>query len=187
VLAARAGRARYAHAAILWALAYLALGYVQVSRAEAAGFGHALGRGHEPVRLEAKPSLGNLLLWKVIYEHEGRYYVDAVRAGMRTTVIDGESTEKLDIGRHFPWLDPGSQQARDIERFARVSDHFVAVEDDAPLRIVDMRYSMVPNEIDGFWAIVVDPDAGPDEHVEFITTRERAPEQARRFLAMLFE
>src|SRR5690606_7201406 len=99
VLAARAGRARYAHAAILWALAYLALGYVQVSRAEAAGFGHALGRGHEPVRLEAKPSLGNLLLWKVIYEHEGRYYVDAVRAGMRTTVIDGESTEKLDIGR----------------------------------------------------------------------------------------
>jgi inner membrane protein len=187
VLAARTGRVGYAHSAIVWALAYLALGYVQSSRAEAAGLEHALSRGHQPVRLEAKPSLGNLLLWKVIYEHDGRYYVDAVRAGIRATAIDGESTEKLDLDRHFPWLDPDSQQARDIDRFARVSDHFVAVEDDAPLRIVDMRYSMVPNEIDGFWAIVVDPSAGPNDHVEFITTRERAPEQARRFLAMLFE
>src|SRR5690606_3185135 len=186
VLAARSARPRYAYAALGWAVAYLAFGYLQMTRAEAAGLAHAAGRGHEPVRLEAKPSLGNLMLWKVIYEHDGRYYVDAVRAGMAAAVIDGESIEKLDLRGHFPWLDPDSQQARDVERFAGVSDHFVAVENDAPYRIVDMRYSMVPNEIDGFWAIVLDPAAGPDEHVGFITTRERAPEQARRFLAMLF-
>ncbi len=185
-LAALAGRRRYACAALGWALAYLAFGQVQLTRAETAGYQHALGRGHDPVRLEAKPSLGNLVLWKVIYEHDGRYYVDAVRAGVSPQVIAGESIEKLDIDKHFPWLEPGSAQARDVERFRRVSDDFVAVSADAPERIVDMRYSMLPNEIEGFWAIRLDPDAGPDEHVEFLTTRENAPEQARRFLAMLF-
>lgn len=186
VVAARRGQARYALAGAAWAFAYLALGFVQMTRAETAGLAHASSRGHDPVRLEAKPSLGNLLLWKVIYEHRGRYYVDAVRAGIGTAVIDGESIDQLDLDRHFPSLDRNSRQARDIERFRTISDGFVAVDPRAPDRIIDMRYSMLPNEIDGFWAIVVDPDAGPDEHVEFITTRENAPEQARRLLAMLF-
>lgn len=186
VLAARSARPRYAYAALGWAVAYLAFGYLQMTRAEAAGLAHAAGRGHEPVRLEAKPSLGNLMLWKVIYEHDGRYYVDAVRAGTRPIVIDGDSIEKLDLDKHFPSLDRDSRQAQDIERFRRVSDDFVAVDAALPDRIVDMRYSMVPNEIAGFWAIVVDPSRGPDEHVEFITTRENAPEQARRFLALLW-
>lgn len=186
LLAARKGRRRYAVFAAAWAIAYLGIGFVQLTRAEAAGLEHARSRGHEPVRLEAKPSFANLLLWKVIYEHEGRYYVDAVRAGYDTTAFDGESTDKLELSRHFPWLDPASRQARDVERFRRISDDFLTVDDEAPERIVDMRYSMVPNEIAGFWAIVLDPDADDDAHVEFVTTRDRAPEEARRFLAMLF-
>lgn len=186
VLAARTSRARLTYAGIGWAAAYLAFGQIQLMRAEAAGLQHAHARGHEPVRLEAKPSFGNLLLWKVIYEHDGRYYVDAVRAGFAIDVLEGESTEKLDLGAHFPYLAPESRQARDIERFRRVSGDFLAVNAAAPDRIVDMRYSMVPNEISGFWAIVVDPSADMDQHVEFITTRERTPEQTRRFLAMLF-
>lgn len=184
-LAARTNRRRYALTAAAWAIAYLALGQVQSIRAEAAGLERAAARGHDPVRLEAKPSFGNVLLWKVLYEHDGRYHVDAVRAGLRTAVTDGESIEKLDVDTHFPRLDARSRQARDIERFRRVSDGFLAVDEDDPRRIVDVRYSMVPNEIDGFWAIVVDPGAGHDEHVEFVTTRERASEQARRFFAML--
>lgn len=185
VLAVRAGRARYAYLAAAWGVAYLAIGFVQLTRAESAGFEQARERGHDPVRLEAKPSFGNLMLWKVIYEHDGRYYVDAVRAGFRAEVVEGESTEKLDMARHFPWLDPASRQAQDVERFRRVSDDFLTIDDDAPLRVVDMRYSMVPNEIAGFWAIVLDPAAGHDTHVEFVTTRESTPAEARRFFAML--
>ena len=185
-LAVRRRAAPYAWTAAGWALAYLALGFAQNVRAAAAGEELARSRGHDPVRLEAKPSLGNVVLWKVIYEHDGRYYVDAVRAGLRVTIHEGESTEKLNFAQHFPWLEPGTQQAIDVERFRRVSDDFLSVDDDAPSRIVDMRYSMVPNEIEGFWAIVLDPHAAPDEHVEFITTRENAPEQGRRFIGMLF-
>ena len=53
-------------------------------------------------------------------------------------------------------------------------------------RVIDLRYSLVPNEIAGFWAIVLDPNASPVEHADYITTREQAPEQARRLLALLF-
>ena len=58
--------------------------------------------------------------------------------------------------------------------------------DDAPGHVVDMRYSMVPNQIDAFWAIVLDPRASPTEHVGFVTTRENAPQQAQQLLDMLF-
>ena len=88
-----------------------------------------------------------------------------------------------DIFRGSP---SGSQQALDVERFRDVSADYLSIDDDAPNRIVDLRYSLVPNEIEGFWAIVLDPSAPSTEHVELVTTRENAPEQALRLLDMLF-
>jgi inner membrane protein len=181
-----ARRARYARIAVGWALAYLAFATMQHWRAESAGLEIARQRGHTPSRLEAKPALGGVLLWKTIYEYDGRYYVDAVRTGLSPTIFPGTSTAKLELRRDFPWLDPASRQAEDIERFRRVSDDFIAVDAAVPDRVVDMRYSMVPNEIAGFWAIVVDPDRPADQHVGFVVTREWAPDQAVRLLDMLF-
>lgn len=186
VLAAIRRRPRLARWALVWAAAYLSLGVVQRERAESIGEVLAASRGHAPQRLEAKPSLASLLLWKVIYEHDGRFYVDAVHAGRSATIYEGESIEALDLARHFPWLEPGSQQALDVERFSRISDGFVAPNENASGHVIDLRYSMVPNEIDAFWAIVLDPAAGPEDHVRFIVTRERAPEQSLRLLEMMF-
>lgn len=185
-LALRRRRASWARAAALWAVVYLSVGWMQNQRAVAAAIELSENRGHIPSRLEAKPALGSVLLWKTIYDSDGRYYVDAVKAGVRTTVYTGESIAKLDLAEHFPWLDPLSQQARDVERFATVADGFLALDDRAANRIVDMRYSMLPNEIDAFWAIELDPQAGPDAHVRLLTTRERAPEQLRKLIEMLF-
>lgn len=180
-------RRRYARIALVWAVAYVGLGALQNVRATAAGAELARSRGHVPVRLEAMPALGSLLLWKVIYEHDGRYYVDAVRTGVVGTVAyPGENVAKLNVARDYPWLAQDSQQALDIERFRKISADFLTVDDDAPNRVVDLRYSMVPNEIEGFWAIVLMPNAAATAHVEFVTTRERAPEQALRLLDMLF-
>ena len=178
--------ARYARLAALWALVYLGIGLVQHERAAALGLDNANARGHRPSRLEVKPALGSLLLWKVIYEYDGRYYVDAVRAGIEPRVYAGSSIAKLNLAEQFPWLVPGSQQAADIERFRRVSDGLLAVSETQPDRVIDLRYSMVPNEIAGFWAIVLDPNAGSEAHVGFVTTTHGTPEQALRLLAMLF-
>jgi inner membrane protein len=187
-LAALKRRARFAQMAAAWAVAYLAFAALQAERAATAGAALAATRGHTPERLAAIPALfSSLVLWKIVYEHDGRYYVDAVRTGFTVGSLPGESTAKLDVARHFPWLDSASQQAADVERFRRVAGNLLAVDDAAPNRIVDLRYSLVPNEIAGFWAIVLDPSAPVTAHVGFVATRENAPRDALRLIHMLFE
>jgi hypothetical protein len=34
-----------------------------------------------------------------------------------------------------------------------------------------VRYSLIPNRLDGMWGIVLDPQAGASSHVEFDTSR----------------
>lgn len=187
-LAAVKRRAVFARIGAGWAVFYLAFAALQADRAATEAAALAASRGHVPQRTAVIPALfSSLVLWKVVYEHDGRYYVDAVRTGVRTASYPGVSTAKLDVARQFPWLDAASQQAVDVERFRRVSGDLLAVDDAVPNRIVDLRYSLVPNEIAGFWAIVLDPGAPPDAHVGFVATRENAPRDALRLIDMVFE
>ena len=185
LLAARSGSAWFVRAGTLWALAYLLLGVVQGQRAETVGQELALSRGHTPIALSAKPGFANLLLWKVIYEHDGRYYVDAVRAGLTPRVYAGDSVEKLQLDKHLPWLDKASQQARDIERFRWFSAGYLAIDASNPLLVTDMRYSMLPNEIDALWGIELDPAAPMDAHVGYFAQRSAGRERIAILLDML--
>lgn len=154
-----------------YALLYLSLGLVQEQRAQDAAQQLAQSRGHKAVNLSVKPSFMNLIVWKSIYEFEGRYYVDAVRTFKTNSFYLGSSIAKLDIKRDFPWLDMGSQQAKDIKRFSWFSDQHLAVAADNRNRIIDMRYSMLPNKLDGLWAIELDKQANGNTHVRWTHTR----------------
>ena len=178
-------RRAFAVAGLAWAFAYLALGVVQNQRAEAAGALLAAERGHAPQRLSAKAGFGNLLVWKVIYEHDGRFYVDGIRTGLTTTACPGTSIARLDRARDFPWLDPGSLQARDVERFSWFSDGWVAVDPRVENRVIDMRYSVVPNTIDPMWGIDVDPQAASGEHVRYVVDRSARLGQRHQYWRML--
>ncbi len=175
----------YARVAFLWSLAYLTLGVIQRDRAEAAGWKIVQERQHSAVQLKAKPTFGNLLVWKVIYETEDNYYVDAVRVGRSIKIYPGESTPKLNVKTQFPWLDPQSQQAKDIERFRWFSNGFVVQDPDDEMRIVDVRYSIVPNQINALWGINLSPKASADEHVEYTAHRGSTAEERQTFLNML--
>ena len=102
-----------ARCALVWAVAYLMIGVVQRDRAAAIGHGVAATRGHVVERLSAKPTFANLLVWKIIYEAEGMFYVDAVRVGLGSRHYPGDAIAKLDTDRDLPWLQPNSQQARE--------------------------------------------------------------------------
>ena len=178
---------RFAHLALIWVLIYLSMGVVQRERAEHIGFELAKSRGHEPVRLEAKPGFGNQLLWKVIYEAEDRFYVDGVRLGLTSIIYPGESIAKLDVSRDFPWLDTSSQQAKDIQRFRWFSDDFTAVHPDIPNRIIDVRYSMLPNAIQAFWMIELDRNADKHAHVGYAHEHSEDSEDFKQMWAMLWD
>ncbi len=171
--------------ALGWVIAYQGFGIYQHQRVAAIGAELASERGHVPLRLEVKPSFANLLLWKVVYAVEEGYYTDAVRAGTRLTVYPGTFVRKLDIARDLPWLDSTSQQARDLERFRWFSRDYLALDPDNPLRVTDMRYSMVPNEATGMWSIWLDRDAAPDAHVEFRQDRDTTAPRREKLGRML--
>lgn len=187
VLAGVKKQPKYARIALVWLLVYPLLGLMQRERAEAAGWALAQSRGHAPLSLEAKPSFANIAVWKIVYEADEHYYVDAVRAGIGSTrVFTGEHVAKLDVERDFAWLDPESQQAEDIERFRWFSNGYVATDPNNAMQIIDVRYSMLPNEIASLWGIQLSPNSRPDEHVRYITKRDGARENVRVLLEMIF-
>ncbi len=179
---------RYVMWGLLWGAFYFSLGYVQHERALTLGREIAQARGHEVLRLEAKPSFGNLAVWKVVYETRDRYYVDAVRPGWSgSKTWEGESVPKLNIERDFPGLDLSSQQAVDIERFRESSAGFIAVDPRNPLFVGDVRYSLLPHKVAPLWGIELKPDADKEEHVGFYTRRDNAGEAFKQIVRMVFE
>ena len=171
--------------AIGWVSFYLSMGVLQHNAAISMGHEIAASRGHSPIRLEAKPSFANILVWKTIYETNQHFYVDAVRVGISPQVFYGNSVLKFVLSRDVPWLEPGSQQAMDIQRFSVFSKYFLAADPENPNRIIDVRYSFVPNEISPLWSINVSPRAKPNEHATYRTHRENAKESLDRFWQML--
>ncbi len=176
----------FAQIALCWVLIYQGLGFYQHQRVAAAGAQLAAQRGHTPMRLEVKPSFANILLWKVIYEVEDGYYTDAVRAAPDLTMYPGKFIPKLDIERDLPWLDKDSQQARDLERFEWFSRGFLSLDPNNPLRVIDMRYSLVPNEATGMWSIWLNKQAGKKDHVIIKQDRDTTGPRREKFGQMLW-
>ena len=190
VLAAVKKSNLYARLAFAYAVLFLALGSVQYDRAESALYELAQQRGHQVERVHIKPSFANRHLWKLIYEYDGRYYVDAVKLLTDTEYIAGSSIEKLDVERDFSWLPPASQQAKDIERFRWFSDDFLSVSPRDANLVVDIRFSFLPNRINPMWGIELNKyyvdEGDSDAHAFFEMTNQLDDETRKRFFEMLF-
>ena len=175
----------YAKIALAWVLLYPLIGVVQRERAKEMGWELASERGHQPIQLHAKPSFANLLVWKIIYETDNRYYIDAVRAGLQKNIYPGDSIKKLDVETDFPWLDPESQQARDIERFRWFSNGFVAVDPHNPNRVIDVRYSLIPNKLEALWGIELSKNADNNSHVRYTHTTQSRQNASKILMDMI--
>lgn len=161
--------------ALRWGFAYvilyLGVGLVQRERAIAATYALAQTRGHQPLRVQAKPSFGNLVVFRGVYEHAGRYYADAIRVGMGPQGIKyypGGSLEKRTL-KDFALI-KDSVLFRDIGRFAWFSGDFLAQDPRDPQVLGDFRYSMLPNTIDPIWGIRANTERA-SEHAPFVTMR----------------
>lgn len=174
-----------ARAAALLAVAYLGIGVLQRERVETFARELAQGRGHEVERIEVKPTLGNLLLWRTIYRAGEYFHVDAVRAGFSSTprIYPGGTLPRF-RPEQLAGLAPESVLARDIRRFQRFSDGYVARHPGRGNILGDVRYAMRPNGLEPLWGIEFDP-AAPAAHVDFRTFRELTPDTRSVFFAML--
>ena len=171
---------------LFWALFYLVLGVIFNSTALDVGKKIAQDRGHIISRIEAKPTFANSLLWKIIYESEGIFYTDGVRVFPSKKIYYGESIKKLNINKDFSMLNKNSQQYRDIKRFAWFSSDYLALDPQNKNRVIDIRYSMLPNQITGLWGIEIDPDGNNEQHIKYVTNRNLSDRKFKDLINMIF-
>ena len=137
--------------------------------------------------MEIKPSLGNNLLWRIQYQYNQKYYIDAVHIpwfGSDMTYYQGGTVAALDKEAVLGHFEENSVQRQDIEDFIFFSDGWVAERRGNNLQIGDVRFAMFPNHIDPLWYITLDWD-NPNHHVEFYNHRERKEGDWQRYWNMI--
>lgn len=185
IMAGTTNKPRFAQAGLVWVILYLGLGGWQHMGARAMAADLAAERGHVPERVVIKPSFGNILVWRSVYEAEGRYFIDAVRPHIARRIFEGTSIPVLNVDMDLPWLESDTQQELDLKRFDHFSAGYSAIDPTNPSRVIDVRYSFVPNEIGALFSIELDPAAAPSDHVRYITHRAEARAQFGRLWRMI--
>ena len=186
VLSTRRKTARPARASLIFALAYLFFCSLQLQRAQSVQTDLVAERGHQALRGEVKPSLGNNILFRSFYESEGRFYVDAVRVPWIGVpqVYPGTSWPTLSLEEFAASNSLSELHLADIERFRYFSADFVVEDPRYPGVLSDFRYAAVPNDVAPLWGIDV-LGTPPGQHLAFRQFHDIKPADRSRFFAML--
>ena len=179
-------RPRFAQFAVALCLIYLSLGSYQRGQATQFAAQIADERGHEPEELSVRPSLANILLWRIVYRSGDQYYVDAVRTTPFSdpkqylgSIVDAFSEESAQI------IAPeDSVLADDIERFRFFSQGYLYRYSDEVNVVADLRYAMFPDSIKPLWGIRMNP-ANPEDHVSMEYFREPSQRSLDRLWRMI--
>ncbi|HET8772740.1 MAG TPA: metal-dependent hydrolase [Thermoanaerobaculia bacterium] len=176
LIAACLGRRRAALVALALCAAWLGAGLVQRERASAVQARLAAARGDRLARGEVFPTIGNTLVWRSIYESDGRLHIDRIRVPWlgRTTyaAVDAVPLATVASARGDARL------RRDFERFAWFSGGWTARSPSDATVIGDARYSLHTGRYEPVWGIRFRP--GSDPPLEWVDrTRERKPEAAQ--------
>jgi inner membrane protein len=185
-LAFKSRRARWARRAVVFSLVYLGFGLLQRERASDVQERLAAERGHHAfTRPTVKPSIGNLVLWRSIYEYEGSYHVDAIRVGVsRDPIIyPGQAIAVFDYVAAIAALPESSVLAHDIRRFAHFSEGYLAALPEREY-LTDLRYSPIPNSIEPLWGIDLS-GRRPGDHVAYVEADMRGGEYGAILWKML--
>ncbi|MFT5392667.1 MAG: inner membrane protein [Gammaproteobacteria bacterium] len=172
----------------LWGISlgtiYLGFGWLQHERALFVAETLANDRGHEVEQLVAKPTLGNLILWRTVYLSKGDYHVDAVRISPSSDIEIYPGTSVPKFTNEQVLVANETVQSRDIERFARLSQQYNVIHPNDPFVIGDVRYALLPNSVLPLWGIRVDP-LNQDSHVSYETFRHLNERDLSSFIDML--
>jgi inner membrane protein len=172
--------------AVRWSLllgaAYFGFSFSQQQRVEAAAVALAQARGHQATQLSVKPSMANLVLWRVLYVHDGRVQVDAFHVGLKLRYYPGTSAVLIDAAAAQKIAAGDAKRLRDIERFRLFSDGFIVQDRARPNFIGDARYAMQPTAIAPIWGIEW---RGAGAATEFVSRHDFSPAMRDDFLVML--
>ena len=168
IATAKSGHKRWLITGTTLVAMYFGLGVSQHQRAMDTIEQIAGDAGQRVVRAKAMPTVGNLIVWRTIYQADNSYHVNAIALPLfsEPRVYSGGTVKPLDVDKDFPSLPTDSLQADDIERFRWFTSDWLFVSPTNPSAIGDLRYAGRPDGIQSLWQITVSPEQ-PDEHVGY--------------------
>lgn len=177
-------RSRFAAAGVVLGCSYLLLGLWQNQHIKNIVRQIADDNGHSVQSLVIKPTLGNIILWRTLYEYDGVYYVNAIRKGLisEPKIYPGKSIIKWAPKGGEAGIDKSSIIYRDIKRFDAFSGGYLVQHPDYPDVIGDIRYAMLPTSIKPIWGIELNHEK---DRVEFKKFHNMDKETLDQFTSML--
>ncbi|MEM1126219.1 MAG: metal-dependent hydrolase [Bacteroidota bacterium] len=174
-------RAAWARWGVVWGLLYLGLGVVQQQRAAQTAEALIAQRGHAPEATEVKPTLANLVLWRVVYQEADTLFAMAVRPGLRqVTVYEGTQAPRFTADTTVAQT---LEQLEALRRFERLSEGWLVRHPTQPAFVGDARFAMLPTSTRPLWGVVFEASASPPYRFENDRTLSDAGRAA--FIAML--
>ncbi|NNM27634.1 MAG: metal-dependent hydrolase [Phycisphaerales bacterium] len=161
-------RVRPTRVAAAVAAAYIAMGFVQHGRALEAQQTLAAERGHAVVRGRTLPTVGNWIVFRSIYEADGRLWADAVRVAPfgDLAVREGRSmprfTEEM-LASEVAITERTRVVLRGLDAFADGFVGRVTGPDAAPdgVTVGDMRITGMTDGFRPLWGVRFDRDGAP--------------------------
>ena len=143
-------------------------------------------RGHIIERGIVKPTLGNLLVWRSVYQYKDNLYVDGVRIGLfdDAKFYIGDTAELFKPEEDFKYMPKDLALYQDILRFIKFSDGYVAIHPETPHILGDIRYAIEPLGLKPLWGIEMDL-RNPQYHAKYKFYRDLSKENRRQYFDML--
>ena len=186
VLSLRLRRSTWVRGGVVLAMLYMGFGALQYQRVMEVQGALAAERGHGIERGRVKPSFGNNLLFRSYYEHQGRYYVDAIRVNWwgDVRVYEGADVACLKVEEFLASHRVSETQTRDLHRFKHFSAGYLVEHPDESSVIGDLRYAFLPNAISPIWGIQWS-DPPLEAHTPFVQFRGLSEERWSLYMSML--
>lgn len=163
---------------LIIALSYIAIGSVNYYRVKNYIFNIATERGHKIERYFLNPTIFNNFAFRTIYQFEGNYYVDAIRLKLFSESIfkEGDMVAVINEDNLFPDIPADSTLKQDIKRFSYFSKGFIYFPKDDKNIIADLRYGVLPYQINALWGIRIDKE-NANKHAKFVSLTDKIGER----------
>jgi len=160
---------KWIYAGTLFFTVYMSFGFVQKQRALEAVNQIAMQQSHIITRIKVMPTVGNLFVWRTLYESNQRYFVNSLKIRLLGNIetYKGASVAKLNVQTNFPELKESSVQYQDLQRFKWFSDGWLIIDSQQDNVISDARYSSKLNAFDTLWGIELDVKK-QNKHVGYV-------------------
>lgn len=143
------------------AMGYMAMGVMNHARALAVQKTLVQARGHERVRGRVMPSPGSLVLWRSIYESDGRIHADGIRTPYLSRPLVQVGDSRPSVTRDlFEATHTDRADRRAFRVFSWFTDDYLVAMDGHPSRFGDGRYTVGLVGFSSLWGLDVAPENG---------------------------